>query len=143
MIYQQEMLQEKTFRMILVCMGASITFLEDNDELREVLSEVTKSELGEEALGFSCFDHLVARRNEVLKTKMAILDINLGADQASGVEVFHWLKDQGYAGKICFLTGHGKSHPMVQAACEIGAEIWTKPMYANALCEAIRNVLKK
>ena len=137
------MLQEKTFRLILTFMGASITFLEDNEELREVLSEVTKSELGEEALSFACFEQLAARRNEVLETKMAILDINLGADQASGVEVFHWLKEQGYAGKICFLTGHGRSHPMVQAACDIGAEIWSKPMYANALCDAIRSVLKK
>ena len=123
-------------------MGASITFLEDNEELREVLSEVTKSELGEEALSFSRFDDLVARRTEVLQTKMAILDINLGCDQATGVDVFHWLKDQGYSGKICFLTGHARNHPMVQAACEIGAEIWSKPMYANALCEAIRKVLK-
>lgn len=124
-------------------MGASITFLEDNEELREVLSEVTKSELGEESLTFGCFEDLVERRSDVLQTKMAILDINLGCEQATGVEVFHWLKEQGYAGKICFLTGHARSHPMVQAACDIGAEIWAKPMYANTLCEAIRTVLKK
>ncbi|AZZ36336.1 hypothetical protein CIK05_05875 [Bdellovibrio sp. qaytius] len=124
-------------------MGASITFLEDNEELREVLAEVTRSELGEEALSFGRFDDLVAHRTEVLQTKMAILDINLGADQVTGVDVFHWLKDQGYTGKICFLTGHAKAHPMVQAASEIGAEIWAKPMYATTLCDAIRSVIKK
>ncbi len=124
-------------------MAASITFLEDNEELREVLSEVTKSELGEEALSFSRLAELIEHRAEVLQTKVAILDINLGSDQPTGVDAFHWLKSQGYTGKICFLTGHGKTHPMVQAACDIGAEIWTKPMYANALCEAIRTAIKK
>lgn len=124
-------------------MAASITFLEDNEELREVLSEVTKSELGEEVLSFKSFDELVKHRTEVLQTKMAILDINLGSDQPTGVQAFHWLKSQGYTGKICFLTGHGKTHPMVQAASESGAEIWKKPMYANALCEAIQSAIKK
>lgn len=123
-------------------MAASITFLEDNEELREVLSEITKSELGEEALSFSRLEQLIAHRTDVLQTKMAILDINLGSDQPTGVDAFHWLKSQGYTGKICFLTGHAKTHPMVQVASEIGAEIWTKPMYAETLCQAIRSAIK-
>lgn len=124
-------------------MTARITFLEDNEELREVLSEITLSELGEEALSFGHLEDLKAHRSEVLQTKMAILDINLGNEQPTGVDAFHWLKSQGYTGKIYFLTGHAKSHPLVQAACDIGAEIWSKPMYANALCIAIQSVLKK
>lgn len=123
-------------------MVASITFLEDNEELREVLSEVTKSELGEEALSYSCLDEMMDHRAEVLQTKMAILDINLGSDQPTGVDAFHWLKSQDYKGKICFLTGHAKTHPMVKAASESGVEIWTKPMYADELCKAIRSAIQ-
>ena len=122
-------------------MVASIAFLEDNDELREVLAEVTKSELGEESICFRKVEELIAKESEVMQTKMAIIDLNLGQDEASGVDAFYWLKNHGYQGKICFLTGHGKTHPLVIQASEIGAEIWTKPMYANKLCEAIRSVL--
>lgn len=69
--------------------------------------------------------------------------VNLENGEASGVDAFYWLKDQGYQGKICFLTGHGKTHPLVTQASEMGAEIWTKPMYANKLCAAIKSVIKK
>lgn len=122
-------------------MGASITFLDDDDGLRELLVEVTKTVLGEDALGLSQFEDLVVHREEVLQTKMTILDINLGLNKKSGVDAFHWLKNQGYKGKICFLTGHGKAHPMVQAAQDSGVEIWTKPMDPVAFCEAIGEVL--
>lgn len=124
-------------------MSASIAFLEDNDELREVLAEVAKSELGEDSICFRKVEDLIAHESEVLLTKMAILDLNLGQGQSDGVDAFYWLKDHGYQGKICFLTGHGKTHPLVTKASEIGAEIWTKPMYASKLCEAIRSVIQK
>lgn len=124
-------------------MVASIMFLEDNAELREVLSEVTKSELGEEALSYSRLEDLKNHRDEVLQTKIAIIDINLGSEEPTGVEAFRWLKSQGYSGKICFLTGHVGAHPMVQEASEVGVEIWSKPMFASKLCEAIRSVIKK
>jgi FixJ family two-component response regulator len=124
-------------------MSATIMFLEDNEELRAILAEVMLSELGETPITFGHMSDMVAAAAVVLRTKMAVIDINLGTDELTGIDAYNWLKKMSYAGKICFLTGHAKNHPTVQTAAKSGVEIWVKPMNANVLCESIRKTLKK
>jgi FixJ family two-component response regulator len=59
----------------------------------------------------------------------AILDINLGPGQPSGIDAYKWLRNNGYRGRIAFLTGHAGTHPLVIEATRIGdAEIFSKPV---------------
>jgi FixJ family two-component response regulator len=51
---------------------------------------------------------------------LAILDINLGEGQPSGLDAYHWLRESGFEGKIVFLTGHARSHPLVSQARQAG-----------------------
>jgi FixJ family two-component response regulator len=72
---------------------------------------------------------LQSHRAEVLQCSLAILDVNLGHGRPSGVEVFHWLRDEGFAGDVVFLTGHAADHPRVMAAMRLGsARVLSKPV---------------
>jgi DNA-binding response OmpR family regulator len=65
---------------------------------------------------------------------LAILDINLGAGSPSGLAGYRWLREHEFAGRVVFLTGHARSHPLVAEASEIGdAVVYEKPMTAAQL----------
>jgi DNA-binding NtrC family response regulator len=53
----------------------------------------------------------------------AILDINLGPSEPNGIDAYRWLRSHGFAGRIVFLTGHARNHPIVQEAYLIGDAI--------------------
>ena len=53
----------------------------------------------------------------------AILDINLGPAEPTGLDAYQWLRSHGFAGRIIFLTGHARSHPLVQEAYLTGDAI--------------------
>jgi DNA-binding NtrC family response regulator len=68
----------------------------------------------------------------------AILDVNLGPNQPSGVMVAAWLREHGYANRIVFITGHAPDHPLVQAATGEHGEVLEKPVATNLLLEIAR-----
>jgi hypothetical protein len=43
---------------------------------------------------------------KVLNCTLAILDVNLGAGNPSGVDAYRWLKQERFVGRVVFLTGH-------------------------------------
>jgi FixJ family two-component response regulator len=58
-----------------------------------------------------------------------MLDVNLGADQPSGLDALEWLLRQRFPGEVVFLTGHGQSDPLVQRARKMGiATVMEKPI---------------
>ena len=60
---------------------------------------------------------------------LAIVDINLGRNQPTGVDVYEWLRKEGFVGRVVFLTGHGEDDARVRAASEIdGTRLLTKPI---------------
>lgn len=61
------------------------------------------------------FRELVTRRDDALSCRCAILDVNLGLGP-SGVDACEWLRREGFAGEVVFLTGHGMDHPLVRRA---------------------------
>jgi FixJ family two-component response regulator len=62
------------------------------------------------------------------------LDINLGVDSASGIDAYRWLRDTGFGGRIAFLTGRARTHPMVQEALRFGdAKVYDKPISFSQL----------
>jgi DNA-binding response OmpR family regulator len=120
---------------------ASIVFLDDNEDLRELLPVLLKSALGVDCLSFGSLSELQGSCDDVLRAKVAILDINLGANVPSGIDAFRWLTDHEFRGKILFLTGHARSNPEVVLAERNGAQVLAKPLHPDELVSVIRNAL--
>jgi DNA-binding NtrC family response regulator len=111
-----------------------VLFVEDNDDLREVLVELVKIGLGRPCVGLASYNELVALGEEALRCEVAILDINLGPNQPSGIDAYAWLRRNGFGGRIVFLTGHASNHPLVVEANSIGdAEVCSKPIEPDRL----------
>ena len=110
-------------------MGQRILFLDDDKDLREVvvaLMALSKAECDAVA-SVAELKELVGRVG--VAYDLAILDINLGADRPSGLDAYRWLRARGFKGRVAFLTGHARSHPLVQQACQLGdAMVHDKPV---------------
>jgi DNA-binding response OmpR family regulator len=82
----------------------------------------------------------VRDQDEATECDVAILDVNLGADRPSGVDVANWLRAHDFRGKIVFLTGHARSSPLVaRAASEPGTLVLSKPIPGEELIRIIRD----
>jgi FixJ family two-component response regulator len=111
-----------------------VLYVEDNDDLRELVVELVTVVLKHRCVGVGSYEALVALGKEALRCSVAILDINLGPDRRSGIDAYAWLRDQGYKGRIVFLTGHASTHPLVVEAQRIGdAEVFSKPIEPDRL----------
>jgi DNA-binding NtrC family response regulator len=111
-----------------------VLFVEDNDDLRELFVELVTIVLERRCVGVGSYEELVALGEEALGCSVAILDINLGPNRRSGIDVYTWLRGRGYTGQIVFLTGHASTHPLVVEAKRIGdAEIFSKPIDPDRL----------
>jgi DNA-binding NtrC family response regulator len=113
-------------------MHKTVLVLDDDDDLRETLAELI------ELFGYRCVSaaslaQVVTQRDAALGCDLAILDINLGPGEPSGIDVYHWLKHEHFAGTVLFLTGHARNHPLVRAACQVGARMLEKPISATEL----------
>jgi FixJ family two-component response regulator len=106
-----------------------VLFLDDDEDLRETLAEFVSSAFNRELLAVGSVAAMVELGERALECDCAILDINLGPDRPSGIEAFAWLARQGFRGRIAFLTGHGRSHPLVDRALRLGeACVLQKPI---------------
>jgi ActR/RegA family two-component response regulator len=111
-----------------------VLYVEDNDDLRELVVELVTVVLKRRCVGVGSYEELAALGKEALRCSIAILDINLGPGRRSGIDAYAWLRDHGYQGRIVFLTGHASSHPLVVEAQRIGdAEIFSKPIEPDRL----------
>jgi len=110
-------------------MTPKILILEDDEDMRNALVDVVSTLLGWEHVAVASYDELVERRDEALGCQLAMLDVNLGMDQPSGIDALDWLLRHKFHGEIVFLTGHAQSDPLVQRALEMGvATVMEKPI---------------
>jgi FixJ family two-component response regulator len=115
-------------------MRAKVLLLDDDDDVRAVMSEILQLYFDRESLEMRSFDDMVSRGDDALTCSFAILDVNLGPGRPSGVEAHHWLRRRGFQGEIVFLTGHAYSHPEVQRASAVGdARVLRKPIRVEQL----------
>lgn len=83
----------------------------------------------ERCLPVASVEELKEKEADVMTSNLAILDVNLGPGEPSGMDAFRWLKERGFTGEIVFLTGHARSHPLVKAAYELpNVRVFEKPM---------------
>lgn len=116
----------------------AVLVVDDDEDLCAVMQDIF------ETLGVACvvtagsLREVEERRDEALSCELAILDINLGSGQPSGVNVYEWLEREGFAGHIVFLTGHASDDPRVKAAASlVGTVIASKPLSVAELRELI------
>ena len=111
-----------------------VLYVEDNDDLRELVVELVTAVLKHRGVGVGSYEELVGLGDEALGCSIAILDINLGPNRRSGIDAYAWLRANGYTGRIVFLTGHASAHPLVVEAQRIGdAEVFSKPIEPDRL----------
>ena len=106
-----------------------VLYVEDNDDLRELVTELVTVVFKRRCVAVGSYEELVVLGQHVLGCSVAILDINLGSNRRSGLDAYAWLRANGYTGRIVFLTGHARTHPLVVEAQRIGdAQIFSKPI---------------
>jgi DNA-binding NtrC family response regulator len=113
--------------------GRTVLFLDDDDDLRGMVAALFYAyHLG--CVSAGSVAELKRLGSRALHVDVAVLDINLGAGQPSGLDAFRWLRANGYAGRVAFLTGHARTHPLVEAAHLIGdACVLEKPITTESL----------
>ena len=109
-------------------------FLDDDSELRAVVVELLA--LIDVACDAIASVPELKDRLEVASRPydVAILDINLGPRVPSGLDAYRCLRAMGFTGRIAFLTGHARSHPLVEEANRLGdALVYAKPITLDSL----------
>ena len=122
---------------------ARIVFLDDSEDLRELMPVLLELALGVECLCFGSLMEFEEHSEEVLRSRVAILDINLGPNVPDGVDAFNWLMDRGFQGKILFFTGHARTNPLVAQAIRNGVEILEKPVHPDEIVSFVTRALNE
>jgi FixJ family two-component response regulator len=118
--------------------NAGVLLLDDDDDLREALGDLVPLLTGQRCLALASLAELIAHRDEVMACSLAILDINLGPGQPSGLDAYAWLTSERFGGRVTFLTGHARSHPLVARAATLGgARVYQKPIDIHELRELL------
>lgn len=116
----------------------TIFFLDDSEDFLEIAKIFVETSGDYRALTSKSYDETLTHEDEVLHSDVAFLDINLGPNSPSGIQVFRWLRQKGYSHPIYFLTGHAKNSAEVQAAqAEGNVSVLTKPFSPEKLLQLI------
>jgi DNA-binding response OmpR family regulator len=119
---------------------AGVLFIENDDELLDIVGKLIPVVSGTPCLALRSFHALMDHAERALACELAILDINLDPGEPSGIDVYDWLREHGFAGRIVFLTGHAQDNPLVRRACQLGhARVYRKPLGLDELRALIRN----
>jgi DNA-binding NtrC family response regulator len=114
--------------------ASTVLLLDDDPDLLDILGSVIGEVCERPCLAATSFEDMVRLGDRALSCDVAILDVNLGPGRPSGVDAYRWLQEQGFRGKIAFLTGHAQTHPAVQRACQAeAATVYQKPISIGTL----------
>jgi FixJ family two-component response regulator len=103
--------------------------LDDDADLRESVVEILRVMMDADCVAVASVAQMIEQHDDVLRCTVAILDINLGPGQPSGLDAYRWLRTRSFSGSIAFLTGHARHHPLVAEAHRIGAvDVLEKPI---------------
>jgi FixJ family two-component response regulator len=114
-----------------------VLLVDDDEDLVEMFA-LLFARHGIAYRGAHSFDEVKALGDRLAPVTTAILDVNLGPNQPSGVDVADWLRAQGHAMRIVFITGHAPDHPLVRAASGEHGEVLAKPVPTKQLLEIAR-----
>lgn len=116
----------------------SILLVEDDTDLRETLELALQGMGVQEVFSVGGLKDLQALGLQALRCTCAVLDVNLGPRQPTGLDVGSWLRSNGFTGRIIFLTGHAGAYPLIRSACErLDIVLLEKPASLSQLMQAI------
>jgi FixJ family two-component response regulator len=119
---------------------ATVMVLDDDGDLLATIADVLRMVYFSNCLPLRSYAEMVTQSKAVLACDLAILDINLGPDQPSGLEAYRWLKANHFRGRVMFITGHAELHPLVAEAQRIGGTpLLRKPFVVDELGAALRS----
>ncbi len=122
-------------------MTVPVLFVDDDLDLREAMQDTFVHLGGITGVFAASLAELQAQAPSALVCQLAIVDVNLGAGQPTGVDVVRWLRSRDFGGRIVFLTGHAAGDARVIAAAEVAdTEILSKPLGGEALRALIDDV---
>lgn len=117
---------------------AMVMVLDDDGDLLATIADVLRIVYSASCLPLRSYAEMVAQSKAVLACELAILDINLGPDQPSGLEAYRWLKANHFRGRVIFITGHAELNPLVGEAHRIaGTPLLRKPFVVDELGAAL------
>ncbi|MGE0171322.1 MAG: response regulator [Oligoflexales bacterium] len=117
----------------------SILVVDDSADLLALMKLLIETHCRGDAIVAASFADVETRENAALASDMAILDINLGPDKPSGVDVYRWLREKGYDKPVFFLTGHASTYPLVDEAERLGdARVLSKPIEPYELIRILK-----
>jgi DNA-binding NtrC family response regulator len=116
-----------------------ILVLEDDVDLRELLAMAFASVGSDTVLTAGSVGELQALGTSILHCANAVLDVNLGPGQPSGIDAARWLRSSGFHGGLVFLTGHATAFPGLRNACkELDAQLYEKPVPFERLAAIVQ-----
>jgi DNA-binding response OmpR family regulator len=117
----------------------SVLIVDDDEDLRDSVSDVMAAAGVKKRVLAASLAEVERQSPLALASKLAILDVNLGEGQPTGVDISRWLRDHGFAGAIVFLTGHAATDPRVIAAAAVpNTRIVAKPFSFAGLVALVR-----
>jgi CheY-like chemotaxis protein len=117
-----------------------ILVLDDDPDLTLVMSDLIRALSGRGTVVAHSLAELQTRGHEAIACDLALLDVNLGYGEPSGVDAFEWLRQSGFRGRVYFFTGHAGDHPLVRQASSIpGTSVVSKPIGMAELDALLRS----
>lgn len=117
-----------------------VLLLEDDDDLRAVMCDLVRIACHAECVDVASFGALLERREEALQCDTALLDVNLGPNEPTGIDAYRFLRERGFRGSMYFLTGHARTHPLVEQARDLaGVQVLEKPVGVDVLQQLATN----
>lgn len=114
-------------------MPNSVLIVDDDVDLCVLMRELFQGR-GHRAVLAKSLDDLRTQQDAVMNCQVVFIDIDLGPGLPDGIEIFKWLRQRHFAGKIYFFTGHALNHPQVRRALELGkVEVLSKPLTPQQL----------
>ncbi len=118
----------------------SVLLVDDDESLLEALQLIVENLTKYTALTAKSMREVQSLGPKALTCDLALLDINLGHDQPSGINIYHWLRSNGFSKPIAYLTGHARTHPLVEQALRSGdVKVFSKPLEVNEIVKILQN----
>ena len=120
----------------------NVLVVDDDEDLCDAIMRLINT-LGEtRAVSAHSLEGVKKFGDDLSQFQFAFLDMNLGVNQPTGIDVYHWLQGHQFRGKLIFFTGHARSHPLlVEAARLENIEILEKPVKSAVFKAIIRGAL--
>jgi DNA-binding NtrC family response regulator len=119
----------------------NVLLVDDDEDLRAAMDEVLHRIGVRRLIEAGSLRDVEDQREEALSCQLALVDINLGYGEPTGINVFEWLEREGFNGHVVFLTGHGSQDPRVQQAATLaGSQVASKPLTTAKLREMIEGL---